>query len=93
MPLGDGQTWHVGVAGCGIPVFQLLPSGVRKAKQKCCGDSRYHVGEPRKLDAGREMQFSRLCFFLAGQPCLAYSVDSKTGGQRFISSVFVFLLL
>lgn len=50
MPLGHGQTWsqtwHAGIAVWGILVFQLLPSGVREAKQKCCGDSRYHVGEP-----------------------------------------------
>ena len=93
MPLGDGQTWsqtwHVGVVVCGIHVFQLLPSGVRKAKQKCCGDSRYRVGEPQELDAGREVQFSWLHLFLAEQLCLAYTIDGKAGGQMFLSSVFV----
>lgn len=74
MPLGDGQTWsqtwRVGVTVCGIPVFQLLPSRVRKAEQKCCGDSRCCVGEPLDLDAGREVQFSQLLLFLAEQLCL-----------------------
>lgn len=29
------QTQHVGIAVYGILVFQVLPSGVREAKQKC----------------------------------------------------------
>lgn len=96
MPLGDGQTWsqawHVDVAMCEIPVFQLLPSGVRMAKQKCCGDSRYRVGESRELDAGRKVRFSRLLLFLAEQLCLAYSINSEAGGQMLLSSIFVFPL-
>lgn len=59
------QTQHKGIAVCGIRVFQVLPSSVREAKQKCCGDSRYSVGEPQDLDSGTEVQFSQLLFFLA----------------------------
>lgn len=71
----------MGVAVGDTPVFQLWPSGVRKAKQKCCGDSGYRVGEPREPDAGREVRFSRLLRSLAEQRRSACRVDGKAAGR------------
>lgn len=83
----------MGVTVWGTLVFQIWPSGVRKAKQKGCGGSGYRVGEPQEPGAGRAVRFSRLLRFLVEQRFSACCVDGKAGGQMFLSRVFIVLLL
>lgn len=80
------------VAVCGIPVSQLLPSGVRKAKQKCSCDSRYHASEPESLVQVERCSSSDCSSSQQNVTEIGQCIDSKAGGQTFLSTVFVFSL-